>query len=381
MARHLVEEKYRSNKANFIFGEEWTSTYVGTGPFRLDRWNPGVGLTARANPDWVLGPPKLEALDIRFIPDPRAQLANFLSGEVDLINSPGVEPTDVSTAPEYWDVRQAAVKSWTRNIRYLEFQFREVPNWQPAVTDVRVRRALAQAINRAGLIEVVNQGLGTMADAFIAPTDPLFSEVERSITKYPYDPNRAAAALAEAGWRPVVAGGPAVNGSGNGLEIDLWATAGGGAEQEASVITDGWRSVGIGSGFTIIPSARQRDNEYRVSFPAVNITSRSVTLDDFVFTSASIPTAEVRWQGSNRGSFHDPEIDRLRLLASTTFAESDRRQSVVAMHRRMSELLGIMPLFYGVGVILTRNNLHGPVGEVAEKSGMAWNIFEWQLSQ
>lgn len=379
--RHLVDEKYRSNKANFVFGEEWTSSYVGTGPFRLDRWIPGAGMTARANTDWVLGPPKLEALDIRFIPDARAQLANFLSGEVDLISSPGIEPTEAAAARDHWGpTGQGSVKTWTRNIRYLEFQFREVANWQPVVADARVRRALVHAIDRKGLVDVVNHGLGSTADAFIAPAEALFAEVDRVIAKYPFDPNRAAVVLAEAGWRPASPGGLAVNAAGTTLDIDLWTTAGGGAEQEASIIADGWRAVGIGSAFSIIPSARQRDNEFRVGFPAVNLTSRSVTLDDFVFTSGHVPTAEVRWQGANRGSFRDAEIDHLRSLAVTSLVEDDRRQAVIALHRRMSELVGIAPLFYGVGVILTSGKVKGPIGEVVEKSGMSWNIFEWEMS-
>src|SRR5438309_5022707 len=76
LPRHLLEEKYRTNRANFIFGEEWTSSYVGTGPFKVDRWNAGAGLIARASLDWFPGPPKIETLDIRFISDANTLLAN-----------------------------------------------------------------------------------------------------------------------------------------------------------------------------------------------------------------------------------------------------------------------------------------------------------------
>jgi ABC-type transport system substrate-binding protein len=41
MATHIFEEKYRTNHANFAFGEEWTVSYVGSGPFRMERWEPG----------------------------------------------------------------------------------------------------------------------------------------------------------------------------------------------------------------------------------------------------------------------------------------------------------------------------------------------------
>jgi len=47
----------------------WTNTYVGSGPFRVDRWEPGVSITAKAFTDWVLGPPRAAALEIRFVAD------------------------------------------------------------------------------------------------------------------------------------------------------------------------------------------------------------------------------------------------------------------------------------------------------------------------
>lgn len=382
VARHLVEDKYRNNKANFIFGEEWTSNYVGNGPFKLERWIPGSSMLARANTDWVLGPPKVEFLDVRFISDARTQLANLLSGEVDMINSPGVEPPEAVAAREHWgNTSQGYITTWIRNIRYLEFQHRDVNHWQRAVTDPRVRQAIMHATNRQGLLEVVNYGLGSTADMFLAPTEPAFRDADRAATKYPFDPNRASAVLASAGWRSPQPGAPANNEAGATLDIELWTTAGSGAEQEAAIITDGWKAAGINPSIFVIASALQRDNELRVSFPGVNLSSRGITLDNFVFTSGNLPTAEVRWQGANRGSFSDPEIDRLQNLVLTSFAPDAQSQAVVALNKRMSEIVGVGPLFYGVGVIVAKNKVKGPVGEVAQKSGMAWNAFEWEITE
>src|SRR5581483_11029104 len=78
--RHILEDKYRDNHANFAFGEEWTSAYIGSGPFKVEQWNPGTNLIARANRDWALGQPKLDTIEIRFIKDANAVLASLLSG-------------------------------------------------------------------------------------------------------------------------------------------------------------------------------------------------------------------------------------------------------------------------------------------------------------
>ena len=130
----------------------------------------------------------------------------------------------------------------------------------------------------------------------------------------------------------------------------------------------------------MIPAVRQRDLELRVSFPAVNATARSITLDNFVFLTTHLPTPEARWQGANRGSFVDAEVDRLHNLGLTSLDERDRHQAIIQLHQRMSEILGIGPLYYNVEVLIASKRVKGPVGEVAEKSGMSWNIFEWEVT-
>ncbi len=380
LPRHLLEEKYRTNRANFIFGEEWTTAYVGTGPFRIERWNAGSGLIARANPDWLLGSPKLELLDIRFISDPSTLLANLLSGEVDIITSPGVRGSEAAVARERWVSQgQGYLRTWEVRLRYMAFQFREVPNWQRAVTDVKVRQGLLHAVDRQGLVDTLNFGLGSVGHMFMAPSEPGFAEVDRVITKYPYDPNRALAALADAGWRRAQPNAPLTNASGQTLDLEVWTTAGGTGDQEAAIIADNLKTVGAISSIFLIPSARQRDNELRTSFPAFETTARSISPDNFVFTSDAIPTPEARFQGANRGSFHDNEVDRLHNIALTSFDAGERQRATADLHKRMSELVGIGPLYYDVEVILAKNSVKGPIGNFGPQQGISWNIFEWAL--
>lgn len=382
LPRHLLAEKYRTNKANFAFGEEWTAAYVGTGPYRLERWTPGFEMVVRANLDWVLGPPKIQTVEIRFISDARTQLANILSGEVDLINTPGVGSAEATVARDQWVARgEGYIKTWHKTIRFLAFQFREVPNWQRAVADVRVRQALLHGADRAALIEVTSHGLGIEAPAFIAPADPLFAEVDRAIAKYPYDPGRAEALLGDAGWRRERPGAPLVNATGDSLNLELWTTGGGGSEQEAAILMDNWRGIGVNASIFLIPAARQRDQELRASFSSVNLTSRFPNLDDFVFTTTHLPTLEARWQGANRGSFRDAEVDRLHTRALSSLNDEERRQATLALHKRMSDLLGIGPLYYDADFLVAKNRLKGPIGETPYVGGVSWNIYEWEVSE
>lgn len=381
LPRHLLEERYRTNKAQFALGEEWKSAYVGVGPFRMERWDPGSGMIARANTEWFLGPPKLETLDIRFITDTNTLLATLLSGEVHMTTSPAVRGAEAAVARDQWVARgEGYLKTWETRLRYFFYQFREVPNWQPALTDLRVRQALLHAIDRQELVEAINFGLGSPADSFVAPSDPLFGELDRAITKYPFDLNRASALLADAGWRRTPGSELLANAAGQAFDLEVSRNAGPKDEQEISIIADKLKGLGINSRLFIIPAARARDGEIVSFFPGIQTIARTISAENFVFTSSDLPNPQLRWQGSNRGSFVDPEVDRLQNVIMTSLDTQDRQQARIALHKRMSEVLGIGPLYYEVEVILARKNVKGPVGNYGPQQGITWNVFEWELT-
>ncbi|HZT07760.1 MAG TPA: ABC transporter substrate-binding protein [Chloroflexota bacterium] len=376
LPRQQLEDKYRNARATFALGDEWTTSYIGSGPFRVERWTPGVGILARAHLGWALGPPKLDAIDIRFISDPNTELANVLSGEVDMINSPGVRAQEAAIARDQWG-GQGYVKAWVTRTAYMEFQYREVPGWQRAVADVRVRQALISAIDREGLADVIDLGFGTAADAFIAPTDELFPEVDRAIVKYPHNVARAVALLEDAGWRRPPQGGPLVDASGRTLDVDLTATSA--QAQIATIVANNWKDAGVTSSTTTIPPARVREGELRAGFPAAALNGRTIGAETFVWTTSNFPTPDNRFAGSNRGSFSDPEVDRLQKIRLTSLNERERSEATIAVLKRMTELVGAQPLIYSVEVIIARNGVRGPVGNYGPQEGITWNVQDWSV--
>ena len=377
LARHRFEEKYRGDKAAFASGEEWTTAYVGSGPFRLERWDAGTRIVARANEDWFLGPPKIETIEVRFIGEPSAVLANLLAGELDFTSSPPLRVTEAILARDQWAVGGAGyVKTFERRLRYLEFQYREVPNWQRAVTDPRMRRALMHAIDRPQLAEVMTSGLGRVGDAWVLPADRNFAEIERVITRYPHDPQRAVAILEEAGWRRQPSGQLA-NAAGQTLDIEV--NSGSAEPQVPTIIADAWKAVGINATLDIVPTALLNDPRVRSSFTAARVGQRGPDMEGFHFVSSKIPRAP-RFNEANYGSFSDPEVDRLHNLAVTSFDEGERRQAAIALNRVLSEMAAYVPLYYQADVVVAKNRLSGPVGPGLNQAGVTWNIFEWEVS-
>lgn len=376
MPRHLLEEKARTDKANFVGGPEWTSEYVGAGPFRVERWDPGSGIIARAHLGWFLGPPKVDRIEIRFIPDSHTVLANLLSGEVDAAVSPFVDVTAATTVRDRWVAAgDGDLKVWADKIVYYAFQFREVPGWQRALADLRVRQALMHATDREGLVEVMTGGLGSVADMWLFPTDPQYPEAERAVTKYPFDPNRAAALLSEAGWRRDQTGTGLRNAQGQSLRIQVQANADRAVERELSVIRDNWTTVGIDTEMLVVPVSR-RDAEFEASFPGVSTSPRPPLMETFPFVTGQVPTPENRWLGGNRGSFSDPEVDRLHDQVLTLVEPRRWQETTVALNKRMSEVLGMGPLYYDPRIMMVKARVSGvePTPDAPFR-----NIGEWRV--
>src|SRR5207249_6201859 len=115
----------------------------------------------RAFADWALGSPKIAALDIRFITDPNTILANLLAGETDVTGLPWLAPAQAASGRDQWlGAGLGQIHVTESRLEYMEFQFREVPNWPSALTDLRVRQALLHALDRKGLSDTLNESLG-----------------------------------------------------------------------------------------------------------------------------------------------------------------------------------------------------------------------------
>src|SRR5262249_47291472 len=153
----------------------------------------------------------------------------------------------------------------------------------------------------AGLTEAVNFGVGgSVADAFVLKRDPIFPDVDRAITKWPYDPDRATRLLAEAGWQRASADGLLTNAARQNLTIQVRATGGPAGEQETAFIANNWKTVGIDANPYLVPRVLAGNPELDATFPGISTSNRPITPENFAWTSSQIPTLQNRWLGQNR---------------------------------------------------------------------------------
>jgi peptide/nickel transport system substrate-binding protein len=170
--------------------EQAASKPIGTGPYLLDSWAKGSSVTlVRWEGHRDAAKIRIRRAQFRFINDPAAQVAALLAGDIDGMPRFGALQ---ALAQFQGDTRRFTVEiGSTAGKGILAINNRKAP-----LNDVRVRRALAHAIDRKAFIDGAQEGLGKPIGSHFAPTDLGYLDLTKSNA---YDPDRARALLKEAG--------------------------------------------------------------------------------------------------------------------------------------------------------------------------------------
>ncbi|MFS8934535.1 ABC transporter substrate-binding protein [Cupriavidus taiwanensis] len=179
-----------------ILNNPYNNKPVGTGPFVFKEWSKGNYIVLERNPDyWDKGKPYLDKIVFKVIPDASARAAALEKGEVQYAPFNPVPLKDAQRLSQL-----PSLKLETRGYEWLSpWLFMDVNIDRPYFKDVRVRQALAHAIDLNTLNKVVWFGFGKPAVSPVVSTLGQF--FNPSVPKYPYDPARAEALLEAAGLK------------------------------------------------------------------------------------------------------------------------------------------------------------------------------------
>jgi peptide/nickel transport system substrate-binding protein len=375
LARHKLERMYREEHAAFLDGPHWREQFVGSGPFKVTSWDPGVEMLFTAYDKFVLGRPGVDEIRVRFIGDTTTIVANLLSGAVDVAYSVSIGfPQGQALEQARWSGK---VDYWQGNPRIVEWQGRDWGDTQKAVFDLRVRRAALHAIDRASIVEGIYAGRAWVAHFWLTPVDPAYPAVDRAVTKYDYDPNRAIALLREAGWNRG-SDGVARNAAGEALYLPIMNQPNEADALEAAVVVDNWKGVGITSDIHRLSQLEIRDNELRSKFPAVSYNRRNLNYENMVWTERQVSRPEQRWAGQNRPGYVNRTLDELwaNVLGSTDGQQRERwliEGLKVMQEDAMVTLTHITP-----DVMAYHANLVGPAEPAVVDTSRIWNVWEWR---
>jgi peptide/nickel transport system substrate-binding protein len=169
---------------------------VGSGRFRLERWEAGQRLVLVADTAHYRGRAKLDRVVLIALTDPSSAPAKLFSGEADVLEN--LRPEVVDQLPRHPDIRLVRIKGLDYAFMQMNQQDGKRSAPHPIFADRRVRRALTMALDRPTMVKSTMQSLGAVS---IGPVTRALSVADTTIAQLPYDTVAAAALLDSAGWR------------------------------------------------------------------------------------------------------------------------------------------------------------------------------------
>jgi peptide/nickel transport system substrate-binding protein len=326
------------------FSRAPTTPGLWDGPYRMTQYESGNQVVFEPNPEWSGTKPGFKHIVIRLIDKTPALLANLESGDVDMVNGEGVG----LTIDQVIALQKKSPDKFTYVFKpSLTYEHIDLQVNNPILADVNTRRALLYAIDRQTLVQKLFEGKQPVADTWVNPLNPMYSP---DVAKYPYDPAKARALLAEAGWKP----GPdgiCRNAKGDRLSLELETTAGNQLrELVEQVLQNQWKASCVE--ITI------KNEPPRTMFGETLKQRKYAGLIMYGWTSAvtegprrtqhstQIPTAENNWSGANYIAYNNPRVDTLIDQAESELDPAKAKVLWAEMQKIYADQLPVLPLYF-----------------------------------
>ncbi len=189
-----------SPQALLKYKQDFARNPVGTGPFRFKSWSKNQKIDLEANPEYWGEKPSLKKIIFRSIPDNSTRLLEMMSGRIHVMDNPN--PDDINTLKQKMGKKINFASQPGLNVAYLAMNNQKKP-----FDNIKVRQAIAFAINKKAIIDAVYAGQAQVA---VNPMPPTLWGYHDKIIDRKLDLDKAKALLKEAGFP-------------NGFETTIWA--------------------------------------------------------------------------------------------------------------------------------------------------------------
>jgi peptide/nickel transport system substrate-binding protein len=332
---------------------------VGDGPYRFVSWRRGESMLYVANSRYWRGAPRAQRLDIRIIPDPATNLVLLQSRELDWNL---IAPVQQDTLQSHTDIAYRYVP--TGVVAGLTLNLSHAP-----LNDVRVRRAIAMAIDRPGISRKITLGRYPVTDAI----QPRFSwAFDASVKEPQYDPAGADKLLDSAGWRRGSDGMRRKNGKAMTLlYVQFKDTATGVRVATAAQAMLHRRGIDV---------AMKSISGAQLFLPHTGVlASGNYDLAYVPFTMGSDPddSSILRCGApSNYMRYCNPQVDRLEAAAVMSPSRVDRKMLYARIEHIVAADVPILYLFDANYIYAYRKELRGFYPNAFLPT---WNAAGWQL--
>jgi peptide/nickel transport system substrate-binding protein len=321
---------------------------VGSGPFKYKSYDSSQQvLDLDANTDYWEGAPHLPHVRVRVIADTNALQAELRSGRVDIAPLPtSLSPDAIKLLGQ--DQNLQVIQFTGSNVNLLTFNVS-----QPPLQDVRVRQAIAYAVDREGMIRDLLLGQGKIAHSII----PEESWAYHAGQMYTFDPGKAKQLLDEAGLRDPDGDGPQPRFSKQMVfKVSGSSVA---AKNYAGVIQNYLKNVGLPVSIETAELNTLFDELRRGNFQIfygqwVGGNQDPIFFKD-LFATSEIPT-ETR-ASRNRSRYSNRELDALLDEAVNTFDREKAKQLYARIQDIVSRDVPVLPLWYQANMVIAKKNV------------------------
>ncbi len=321
---------------------------LGTGPFKFKSYDSSQQVVdMEANPNYYEGAPHIQNLRARVISDSNALQAELRAGRVDIAPLPtSLSPDAIKSLGQ--DANLNVHKFPGSNVNLLTFNTTEAP-----LDNVKVRQAIAYAVDREGMIRDLLQGQGEIAHAIL----PKESWAYTDGTTYKFDPAAAKRLLDEAGFRDPDGDGPQMRFSKPIIFRISGSSAS--ARQYAGVIQNYLKDVGIPvsietSELNVLFEFLRR-GQFQMSYGQWVGGNQDPIFYRDLFASSEIPT-ETR-ASRNRSRYKNPELDKILEEAVNTYDHAKAAPLYAKAQEIVSRDMPVLPLWYQANMIVAKKSV------------------------
>ena len=290
---------------------------IGTGPYKLDKWDRGQQMTFLRNDRYWRARPTFDKLIFRFIINEQAAFQMFQDGQFDQIEPVGDQYAKFSEDPEF--IKKFKAYKFLRvnsGYGFIGWNLK-----RPMFGDARTRTALTMLLDRNTLINTILKKMGYPIAGPFLPNSPQHNPALQPI---PYDPEAAKKLLADAGWKP---GDDGVL-TRNGVKFEFDLSMGGGSptvDRIANYMKNQFASAGIRMRITpwefSVLNTRLDDRNFDAVFMSWMLGTNSEDDPYQLWGSKSIEN-----KGSNFISWNNKESDQLLEAARQELDDAKRTQ-------------------------------------------------------
>lgn len=319
-------------------GEEISSHPMGSGPFRFVSAELDKDVIIERNSDYWGAPTNISRVRFAVVPDDVTRALELRKGSADVESN--ALPSDMIETLKR-EPRLQVLQGPGTIFQYLAFNLRD-----PILKNVRVRQAIAYAVDRRPIIQYIWRDYVSPAASILPPASWAY---DADVRQYNYDPARSRKLLDEAGY-------PAVNGI--RFHLQMKCSTEGSTRLVAAVLQQQLRDVGIALDIRTFEPATFLSDVMHGAFQFYSLRwiggNEDPDIFHYVFDSSQFPP-----NGANRSYYYNPQLDALVAQGNAETDQNKRKQIYAQIQQILAEQLPYINLWYFDNVIVASKRVQG----------------------